>query len=83
MIAVTECSHMSLFLGVISLDNYDITNDGVIDLLVGRDDGLVEIYGYDEMDEPVLKHSVVRLMYIDRIRDHENPKTLQRIKYHM
>ncbi len=45
--------------GVLCLDNYDITADGVLDLLVGRDDGLVEIYGYDEMDEPILRHSHV------------------------
>ena len=50
--------------GVLSIDNYDITQDGIIDLLVGRDDGLVEIYGYDEMDEPVLKHSVVRMVFV-------------------
>ncbi|CAH1777872.1 unnamed protein product [Owenia fusiformis] len=43
--------------GVLCIDNYDITADGVLDLIVGRDDGLVEIYGYDEADEPVLRHS--------------------------
>ena len=39
------------------MDNYDITADGVLDLLVGRDDGVVEIYGVDEMDEPILRHT--------------------------
>ncbi|VDI19215.1 BBSome complex member BBS7-like isoform X5 [Mytilus edulis] len=39
--------------GVLSLDNFDITADGVLDLIVGRDDGLVEIYSYDEAEEPV------------------------------
>lgn len=43
--------------GILCLDNYDITADGVADLLVGRDDGLVEVYGYDEADEPVLRYS--------------------------
>ncbi|XP_076092913.1 BBSome complex member BBS7-like isoform X4 [Mytilus galloprovincialis] len=39
--------------GVLSLDNFDITADGVLDLIVGRDNGLVEIYSYDEAEEPV------------------------------
>ena len=43
------------------MDNYDITNDGVLDLIVSRDDGLVEIYGYDETDEPILRYSHVSL----------------------
>ena len=46
--------------GILCVDNYDITGDGVLDLIIGRDDGLVEIYGYDEMDEPLLRHSQVR-----------------------
>ena len=45
--------------GVLCMDNYDITNDGVLDLIVARDDGLIEIYGYDETDEPVLKYNHV------------------------
>ncbi|XP_023932485.1 Bardet-Biedl syndrome 7 protein homolog isoform X2 [Lingula anatina] len=43
--------------GVLCLDNYDMTADGILDLVVGRDDGLVEIYGYDEADEPILRHT--------------------------
>ncbi|XP_071787420.1 BBSome complex member BBS7-like [Asterias amurensis] len=43
--------------GVLCMDNYDITADGIADLLVGRDDGLMEVYGYDESDEPVLRFS--------------------------
>ena len=41
------------FTGVLALETFDITADGVPDVLVGRDDGLVEVYGFDEMDEPV------------------------------
>ncbi|BFZ14686.1 hypothetical protein BsWGS_17726 [Bradybaena similaris] len=43
--------------GVLCLDNYDITADGILDLLVGRDDGQVEVYSYDEADEPVFRYS--------------------------
>jgi len=43
--------------GVRSLDNYDILGDGVADLLVGRDDGMIQVFGYDDTDEPVLRFS--------------------------
>lgn len=36
-------------------DSYDIIVDGVFDLIVGRDDGLVEIYSYDELDEFIFR----------------------------
>ncbi|XP_015773927.1 PREDICTED: Bardet-Biedl syndrome 7 protein homolog [Acropora digitifera] len=39
--------------GVLALDTFDITADGVPDVLVGRDDGLIEVFGFDEADEPV------------------------------
>ena len=44
-----------------SIDNYDITGDGVKDLIVGRHDGNIEVYAYDEGDEtePILKYSHV------------------------
>jgi Bardet-Biedl syndrome 7 protein len=45
--------------GVNCLDNFDITNDGVMDLLVGREDGMIEVYGYDSMDNPTLKYTFV------------------------
>ncbi|XP_033106003.1 Bardet-Biedl syndrome 7 protein homolog isoform X2 [Anneissia japonica] len=43
--------------GILCIDNYDITADGIPDILIGRDDGLVEVYAYDETDEPTLKFS--------------------------
>ncbi len=43
------------------MDNYDVTADGVRDLIVGRHDGGVEVYAYDEGEdsEPVLKFATV------------------------
>ncbi|KAM9329721.1 BBSome complex member BBS7 [Gastrophryne carolinensis] len=41
--------------GILCLDNFDIIGDGVKDLLIGRDDGTVEVYGLDSANEPVLR----------------------------
>nr|CAB3225183.1 Bardet-Biedl syndrome 7 protein homolog [Phallusia mammillata] len=41
--------------GISCLTHHDITGDGVPDLLVGRDDGTVEIFSYDIAEEPVLR----------------------------
>ncbi|KAM9833163.1 Bardet-Biedl syndrome 7 protein isoform X2 [Syngnathus typhle] len=38
--------------GILCLDTYDITGDGVRDLLVGRDDGTVAVYAFDSTNEP-------------------------------
>lgn len=46
------------------MDNYDITSDGVQDLILGRDDGQVEIYSFDEADEPVLRFSHVSFLVL-------------------
>eukprot|EP00069_Balaena_mysticetus_P019254 bmy_02485T0 len=37
------------------IHNFDIVGDGVKDLLVGRDDGMVEVYSFDNANEPVLR----------------------------
>ena len=42
-------------LGVLCIDTYDILGDGVKDILVGRDDGTVEVYGFDSSNEPTLR----------------------------
>ncbi|XP_069781264.1 Bardet-Biedl syndrome 7 protein isoform X2 [Narcine bancroftii] len=42
--------------GVLCVDSYDVLGDGVKELLVGRDDGMVEIYGFDNNNEPVLRY---------------------------
>ncbi|XP_061541806.1 Bardet-Biedl syndrome 7 protein isoform X1 [Phycodurus eques] len=41
--------------GILCLDAYDITGDGVSDVLVGRDDGTVAVYGFDSASEPTLR----------------------------
>lgn len=41
--------------GILCIDNFDIMGDGVKDLLIGRDDGTVEVYGLDSANEPVLR----------------------------
>ncbi|XP_072290934.1 Bardet-Biedl syndrome 7 protein [Eucyclogobius newberryi] len=41
--------------GVLCLDTYDITGDGVSDVLVGRDDGTVEVFGFDSAGDPTLR----------------------------
>ena len=54
------------FTGVLALETFDITSDGVPDVLVGRDDGLVEVYGFDEMDEPVHRFKQVSGQVIEK-----------------
>ncbi|KAM9795580.1 BBSome complex member BBS7 [Neosynchiropus ocellatus] len=41
--------------GVLCIDTYDIVGDGVSDVLVGRDDGSVEVYGFDSSGDPTLR----------------------------
>ena len=45
------------YAGVQCLDNFDITGDGVRDLIVARHDGNIEVYSYDDGEEaePTLK----------------------------
>ena len=47
--------------GVLCVDTYDIIGDGVGDILVGRDDGTVEVYGLDSSGEPTLRFEHVSL----------------------
>ncbi|TNN47959.1 Bardet-Biedl syndrome 7 [Liparis tanakae] len=41
--------------GILCMDTYDIMGDGVNDVLVGRDDGTVEVFGFDSASEPTLR----------------------------
>lgn len=49
----------SFFKGILCVDSFDIVGDGVKDLLVGRDDGMVEVYSFDSANEPVLRFDQV------------------------
>ena len=40
--------------GIQCISTADISGDGLPDILVGRDDGVVEVYGFDETNEPRL-----------------------------
>ncbi|XP_042226350.1 Bardet-Biedl syndrome 7 protein homolog isoform X2 [Homarus americanus] len=46
--------------GITCMDHHDMTGDGVRDLLVGRDDGSIEVFSYEDGDEsePVLRFSM-------------------------
>ncbi|NXU80566.1 BBS7 protein, partial [Oreotrochilus melanogaster] len=37
-------------------DSFDILGDGVKELLIGRDDGIMEIYNFESADDPVLRY---------------------------
>lgn len=47
--------------GVVCMDHFDMTGDGVRDLIVGRDDGTVQIYTYDDGEDnaPSLRYTYV------------------------
>lgn len=45
--------------GISGMDCYDITNDGVLDLIISREDGTIEVFSYDSMDNPELKYTYV------------------------
>ncbi|XP_042652742.1 Bardet-Biedl syndrome 7 protein [Tyto alba] len=42
--------------GILCIDSFDILGDGVKELLVGRDDGVLEIYSFESADDPVLRY---------------------------
>lgn len=60
--------HLPFFKGILCVDSFDIVGDGVKDLLVGRDDGMVEVYSFDNANEPVLRFdhvsSFLRRLYM-------------------
>ena len=45
--------------GITTITTSDLTGDGVCDIAVGRDDGVVEVYSFEDSDEPRLKYTHV------------------------
>ncbi len=45
--------------GISCISTWDITGDGLADIIVGRDDGVVEVYGFEDNDEPRLQFTHV------------------------
>lgn len=43
--------------GINCMCHLDVTGDGAKELIVGKDDGCVEIYSYDEMQELPIKRA--------------------------
>lgn len=48
---------------MLCIDTFDIVGDGVKDILVGRDDGTVEVYGLDSSNEPTLRFENVSVTF--------------------
>nr|XP_060635600.1 Bardet-Biedl syndrome 7 protein [Anolis sagrei ordinatus] len=45
--------------GILCMDSFDILGDGVKELLIGRDDGMLEVYGFENSKSPVLRYEYV------------------------
>ena len=53
---IANPKHLS---GVSGIDFFDILSDGVPDMIVAREDGMVEVYNFETTDEPILKYTYV------------------------
>ena len=57
------CSYIHVqcmyFLGISSISSYDVTGDGSKEILLGRDDGVVEVYSVDETCQPRIQFTHV------------------------
>ncbi len=65
-----SCKHLFIIsftflfhLDINTLETFDITADGVPDVLVGRSDGTIEVYSVDEAREPTQRFKHVSGMY--------------------
>lgn len=48
--------------GILCMDSFDILGDGVKELLIGRDDGILEIYKFETEKSPVFKYEYVSIL---------------------
>ena len=58
---------LSVHAGIVSLSCYDVTGSGVPDMLVGREDGVVEVYSFDDSGEPRVQFTHVRKLQCSRV----------------
>ncbi len=42
-------------IAVTCLASYDINDDGIEEIIVGRDDGMVDVYGFEDGQESAIK----------------------------
>ena len=63
-IEIFRPARYEFFVGISALESFDITADGTPDILVGRSNGMVEVYSVDEGGEPSqkFKHVSKRLI---------------------
>ena len=45
------------------LSTFDLSGDGVDEIIVGRDDGVVEVYSMDDSNQPRLKFTHVSTLF--------------------
>ena len=58
-VCVCVCVCVCRYGGVTCLSTFDLSGDGVEDIVVGRDDGVVEVYSMDDSNQPRLKYTHV------------------------
>ena len=52
-----------------ALETFDITADGTPDILVGRSDGIVQVYSVDDGGEPTQRFKHVRCCFCFSVSD--------------
>ena len=73
---IGKTKHLS---GIRAIDFFDISADGVPDMIVAREDGTVEVYNFETTDEPILKYTYVRLSIQYHILKINNFRMVQKV----